>query len=197
MIRIENLYKSFGTQQVLTDINLEISSGTTTVIIGQSGEGKSVLLKHLIGLMKPDSGEILIDGEDIVKLKERELARVRKKFGMLFQDAALFDSLDVFDNVAFPLYEHTELLDEEIEERVLEMLKLVGLEGNELKWPSQLSGGMKKRVGFARALMLKPKILLFDEPTTGLDPIISEQICDLIEDMHKHFKITQVIISHD
>jgi phospholipid/cholesterol/gamma-HCH transport system ATP-binding protein len=197
VIKISNLYKSFGEQRVLNDIDLTIEKGSTTVIIGPSGEGKSVLLKHLIGLLKPDSGQILVDGEDITKLKGQELKNIRKKFGMLFQDAALFDSLDVFENVAFPLREHTEMLDDEIEERVLAMLKLVNLEGAERKWPSQLSGGMKKRVGLARALMLHPKILLFDEPTTGLDPIISDQICALIENMHGHFKTTQVIISHD
>jgi phospholipid/cholesterol/gamma-HCH transport system ATP-binding protein len=197
VIKISNLYKSFGEQRVLNDIDLTIEKGSTTVIIGPSGEGKSVLLKHLIGLLKPDSGQILVDGEDITKLKGQELKNIRKKFGMLFQDAALFDSLDVFENVAFPLREHTEMLDDEIEERVLAMLKLVNLEGADKKWPSQLSGGMKKRVGLARALMLHPKILLFDEPTTGLDPIISDQICALIENMHGHFKTTQVIISHD
>jgi len=197
MIKIQNLHKSFGKQKVLNNINLTVNEGKTTVIIGPSGEGKSVLLKHLIGLLKPDSGQIFIDGEDISKMNGNRIKTVRKKFGMLFQDAALFDSHNVFENVAFPLREHTDLLDNEIESNVKEMLNLVGLEGSEEKWPAQLSGGMKKRVGLARALMLHPKILLFDEPSTGLDPIMTEQICKLIQDTHTHFKTTQVMISHN
>jgi len=197
MLSIRNISKSFRTQKVLDKINLEVPEGTTTVIIGPSGEGKSVFLKHLIGLIKPDSGSIFVDGEDITKLNGKELAEIRKKFGMLFQDAALFDSLSVFENVAFPLREHTELLDDEIEKKVLDMLKVVNLTQAEHKWPSELSGGMRKRVGLARALMLHPKILLFDEPTTGLDPIRRDQIRDLIKDTQNQFKITQIVISHD
>lgn len=197
MIKVEKINKSFGKQRVLVDIDLEMPEGSTTVIIGPSGEGKSVLLKHLIGLLRPDSGHIFIDGDDITKAGENELNRIRMKFGMLFQDAALFDSLNVFENVSFPLREHTDLDDDEVEKKVNEMLKLVNLEDSGEKSPSQLSGGMKKRVGLARALMLKPKILLFDEPSTGLDPVMTEQICTLIQDTHEHFKTTQVIISHN
>ncbi|HOP85594.1 MAG TPA: ABC transporter ATP-binding protein [Syntrophorhabdaceae bacterium] len=196
-IKIVDLYKNFGSQNVLNGINLEIKHGEITVIIGKSGGGKSVLMKHLIGLLKPDMGEIWIDGVDITKLKERELNEVRKKFGMLFQEAALFDSMNVIDNVAFPLREHTKLPEKEIIRLAEEKLKNVGLSGFGYKMPSELSGGMKKRVGLARALINDPDIILFDEPTSALDPIISLTILDLIKETQERFKKTYVVISHD
>jgi len=196
-IKIVDLHKSFGSQKVLNGINLEIKHGEITVIIGKSGGGKSVLMKHLIGLLKPDMGEIWIDGVDITKLKERQLNEVRKKFGMLFQEAALFDSMNVIDNVAFPLREHTKLPEKEIISLAEEKLRNVGLSGFGYKMPSELSGGMKKRVGLARALINDPDIILFDEPTSALDPIISLTILDLIKETQERFKKTYVVISHD
>jgi len=172
-IRIVDLHKSFGTQKVLSGIDLEIEKGKITVVIGKSGGGKSVLLKHLIGLIKPDLGEIWVNGTDITKLNERDLNEIRIKFGMLFQEAALFDSMDVFDNIAFPLREHTNKSEKEIRKLVEEKLKQVGLLRFEDKMPAELSGGMRKRVGLARALSLDPETILFDEPTSALDPIIS------------------------
>lgn len=196
-IKIIDLHKSFGNQKVLDGINLEIKHGEITVIIGKSGGGKSVLMKHIIGLLKPDAGEIWVDGVDITKLKERELNEVRKKFGMLFQEAALFDSMNVIDNVAFPLREHTKLPEKEILNLSEEKLRNVGLGGFGYKMPSELSGGMRKRVGLARALILDPEIILFDEPTSALDPIISLTILDLIKETQERFKKTYVVISHD
>ncbi len=195
-IQIRNLHKTFGKQEVLKGLNLDIPGQLTTVILGPSGIGKSVLLKHIIGLVKPDSGEILLDGEDITKMNDKELNRIRRKFGMLFQGAALFDSMNVEENVAFPLREHTRLDDKEIHEIVQEKLHQVGLVGIEHKMPSELSGGMQKRVGLARAIVLEPEILLFDEPTTGLDPIMVEAIDKLIVDTQKLFRFTNVVISH-
>jgi len=196
-IRIVDLHKSFKGQVVLDGINLEAKRGRITVIIGKSGGGKSVLMKHLIGLMKPDKGEVWIDGVEITRLKERELNQVRMKFGMLFQEAALFDSMNVFDNVAFPLREQTNMSEREVKRIVDERLKEVGLLGFTEKLPSELSGGMKKRVGLARALALDPEIILFDEPTSALDPIISLTITDLIKETQTHLKKTYVVISHD
>ncbi len=197
MIRIVNLEKTFGQQKVLDCLNLHIEEGKITVIIGRSGEGKSVLLKHIIGLIQPDGGEIWVDDKEITHLNSRELNNVRKKFGMLFQEAALFDSMTVGENVAFPLREHTKKKEKEIEDLVANLLKEVGLEGTEAKTPSQLSGGMRKRVGLARALALNPEIVLFDEPTTGLDPIMTEAIAELILETREKFGITAVVISHD
>ncbi|HAR97290.1 MAG TPA: ABC transporter ATP-binding protein [Deltaproteobacteria bacterium] len=197
VIRVLDLYKSFNSHRVLDGINLEIERGKITVIIGKSGGGKSVLMKHLIGLMKPDRGEIWIDGVEITRLKERELNKVRRKFGMLFQEAALFDSMNVMENVEFPLREHTSMPLKEIRRTADDRLREVGLLGFGDKMPSELSGGMKKRVGLARALALDPEMILFDEPTSALDPIISLTIQDLIKETQMLLKKTYVVISHD
>lgn len=197
MITLRNVHKSFGAQKVLDGLDLDIPAGKITAIIGPSGEGKSVLLKHLIGLLQPDSGAVEVDGESIVNLRRSELNLIREKFGMLFQNVALFDSMTVFENVAFPLEEKTPLSKEEIRGRVLSALEDVGLKNIEHKFPDELSGGMKKRVGLARAVVLNPKIILFDEPTTGLDPIIKRAIHQLIKDTHAKFGFTAVIVSHE
>ncbi|HEU20326.1 MAG TPA: ABC transporter ATP-binding protein [Deltaproteobacteria bacterium] len=197
MIELIDIHKSFGSQKVLDGLNLTIEDGRTTVIIGKSGGGKSVLLKHMIGLLRPDSGRVIVDGVDITRLGDKELNEVRKKFGMLFQEAALFDSMNVEENVAFPLREHTKKKDSEIREIVRERLSAVGLPGVEKKMPSELSGGMRKRVGLARALAMQPRIILFDEPTTGLDPVMTEAINELIIRTQKNFDVTCVVISHD
>lgn len=197
MIRLHNVHKSFGSQKVLDDLNLDIPEGRITAIIGPSGEGKSVLLKHLIGLLQPDSGRVEVDGESMIGLRRSQLNRIREKFGMLFQNVALFDSMTCFENVAFPLQEKTDLPKDEIRRRVLAALEDVGLKNIEDKYPDELSGGMKKRVGLARAVVLKPKIILFDEPTTGLDPIIKRAIHQLIKDTHAKFGFTAVIVSHE
>jgi phospholipid/cholesterol/gamma-HCH transport system ATP-binding protein len=196
-MRIVDLHKSFGMQKVLNGVDLEIEKGKITVIIGKSGGGKSVLLKHLIGLYKPDFGEIWVDNTDITKLHEKNLNEIRIKFGMLFQEAALFDSMDVFDNIAFPLREHTKKSEKEIRKIVEDKLKQVGLLRFEDKMPSELSGGMRKRVGLARALSLDPETILFDEPTSALDPIISLTILDLIKETQTYLNKTYVVISHD
>jgi phospholipid/cholesterol/gamma-HCH transport system ATP-binding protein len=197
MIKLIDIHKSFGKQKVLRGLNLEIEDGKTTVIIGKSGGGKSVLLKHIIGLLKPDRGQVLIDDVDITKLSDRGLNETRKKFGMLFQEAALFDSMTVGENIAFPLREHTKLKDSEVREIVTDRLRAVGLKGIEDKMPSELSGGMKKRVGLARAIATNPQIVLFDEPTTGLDPVMTEAINQLILETQNNFHLTCVVISHD
>ncbi|MDD5286221.1 MAG: ABC transporter ATP-binding protein [Desulfuromonadaceae bacterium] len=197
MITLRNLHKSFGTQKVLDGLSLEIPAGKITAVIGPSGEGKSVLLKHLIGLLQPDSGEVEVDGESILGLRRSQLNRIREKFGMLFQNVALFDSMTVFENVAFPLQEKTSLPVDEIRRRVITALEDVGLKNVENKFPDELSGGMKKRVGLARAVVLNPRIILFDEPTTGLDPIIKRAIHQLIKDTHAKFGFTAVIVSHE
>lgn len=197
MIKLVDIYKSFGRQKVLDGLTLDIEDGKTTVIIGGSGGGKSVLLKHIIGLIKPDSGQVIVDDVDIASLNDRDLNEVRKKFGMLFQEAALFDSMNVMENVAFPLREHTRKKEKEIREIVKERLRAVGLTGIEDKMPSELSGGMRKRVGLARAIALHPQIVLFDEPTTGLDPVMTEAINELIVETQKKFNLTCVVISHD
>lgn len=197
MIRLSDVHKSFGAQTVLNGLDLEIPAGRITAIIGPSGEGKSVLIKHMIGLLQPDSGQIEVDGESIVGIRRSKLNQIREKFGMLFQNAALFDSMNVFENVAFPLREKTKLSKDEIHARVLSALEDVGLKGVERKFTDELSGGMKKRVGLARAVLLNPKIILFDEPTTGLDPIIKRAIHQLIKETHTKFGFTAVIVSHE
>jgi phospholipid/cholesterol/gamma-HCH transport system ATP-binding protein len=197
VIEIIGLHKSFGNQEVLKGIDLKIADGELLAIIGESGGGKSVLLKHLIGLLKPDMGEILVNGENIVRLGRRGLDRIREQFGVVFQGGALFDSLTVYDNVAFPLREKTRLGREDIRERVKEALDDVGLRGVEEKYPAEISGGMRKRVALARALITEPKIVLFDEPTTGLDPVMLDSIHKLIVDTHTKYAFTGVVISHD
>lgn len=197
MIRIVNLYKSFNGQEVLRGINLEIEKGKTTVILGPSGCGKSVLIKHILRLLTPDSGSIFINGQEITKLDAKGMNNILKKLGVLFQGGALFDSMTIGENVAFPLYEHKKFPVSEIPMRVRESLNLVGLSGTENKYPSELSGGMKKRAAMARAIVMEPEILIFDEPTTGLDPITSDQIDNLIIEFNKRFNITNIVISHD
>jgi len=197
MIELIDVTRKFGDQVVLDRLSLHVPPGKITAVIGPSGEGKSVLLKHMIGLLRPDEGQVLVEGEDIALVSRQELNRVREKFGMLFQNAALFDSLTVFENVAFPLEEKTKLSRTEIRDRVHEALEHVGLAGIDRKYPDELSGGMKKRVGLARALLLDPRIILFDEPTTGLDPIICRAIHQLIKDTHNRYGFTAVIVSHE
>jgi len=197
MIEIVNLCKSFGGNEVLKDVNLKVRKGETVVVIGRSGCGKSVLLKHIIGLMKPDCGSILVDGVDVTTLKGNQLYEFRRKFGMLFQGAALFDSLSVWQNVGLGLIEHTDLSEREIRERAREKLALVGLTGVEDVHPAELSGGMKKRVGLARAIAMDPEVVLYDEPTTGLDPIMADVINELIRTLQATLKITSVAVTHD
>ncbi len=197
MIQIQNLHKSFGSNVVLNGVNLTIQDGETLVIIGRSGTGKSVLLKHITGIMDPDSGKVLIDGTDMFSLSPREQAKIQLNIGMLFQGAALFDSLSVAGNVGFSLYEHTKTPEPVILEKVREKLSLVGLKGIEEMMPADLSGGMKKRVGLARAICNEPKIILYDEPTTGLDPINADVINDLILRMQERLKVTSVVVTHD
>lgn len=197
IIRIVDLCKSFAGVKVLDKLNLDIERGRINFIIGRSGGGKSVLLKHIIGLMKPDSGHIYLDDQDMVGQKEPVLNTLRKRFGMLFQDAALFDSMTVGENVGFPLMEHTKLKPKDIQKLVADKLALVGLTGVEHMMPSAISGGMRKRVGLARAMILEPEILLFDEPTTGLDPIMCDQVDELILNTQKQLGVTCIVISHD
>jgi phospholipid/cholesterol/gamma-HCH transport system ATP-binding protein len=196
-IVVERLEKRFGTFVALAQVDMTIPRGDVTVIIGGSGAGKTTLLKILIGLDRPTQGSILIDDLDIAKLSERELNTVRRRFGMVFQYSALLDSMDVLDNVAFPLREHTKLREREIRDKVREKLAVLGLEGAESKYPSELSGGMRKRVGLARALMLDPEVVMYDEPTSGLDPITSRKVDDLILETRQRFGVTSVVISHD
>jgi phospholipid/cholesterol/gamma-HCH transport system ATP-binding protein len=197
MIELRDLHKSFGSQVVLNGLSLRIPAGQITAVIGPSGEGKSVLLKHMIGLLTPDQGDVLVDGSSILGLRRSQLNQVREKFAMVFQNAALFDSMSVYENMAFPLEEKTSLSRDEINARVETALREVGLKEINRKFPDELSGGMKKRVGLARALLLEPQIVLFDEPTTGLDPVIRRSIHQLIKETQAKFGFTAVIVSHD
>jgi len=197
MIRINDLHKSFGLTKVLQGINLHIQSGETLAIIGQSGSGKSVLLKHMLGLIQPDRGSIIVDGMEICGSSEAELNNIRRKFGLLFQAAALFDSLIVAQNVSFGLERYRDLSQEELQKRVKESLAMVGLREVEQLMPHELSGGMKKRVGLARAIAYEPEIMLYDEPSTGIDPIRADAINELIIKMKQQFQITSVVITHD
>lgn len=197
MIRVVGLHKSFGGQQVLKGVDLDFEAGKITTIIGGSGSGKTVLLKHLNALLLPDRGSVLVDDVDITKLGQTALNEVRRKFGVLFQSAALLDSMTLYDNVAFPLREKTRLKEPEVDKKVKESLAQVGLDGMGYKFPAEVSGGMKKRAGLARALVTAPEIMLFDEPTTGLDPLLGKSIHELIRKMHATFGFTGVIVSHD
>jgi phospholipid/cholesterol/gamma-HCH transport system ATP-binding protein len=196
-VQVESLSKSFGKQTVLKGINLEVAEGETLSVLGRSGTGKSVLLKLIIGLHKPDSGSIRINGEEVTNLPLKELNEVRKKVGFLFQQAALYDSLTIEENVAFPLRRHSKMSDDERSKRVRQLLASVGMEQDAHKLPAELSGGMQRRVGLARALALQPEILLFDEPTAGLDPITAAEIDDLILRLQKERTITSVVVTHD
>jgi len=196
-IAVIDLWKSFGDKEVLRGVSIDVAPGESLVIVGGSGAGKSVLLKHLIGLIQPDRGHIVVDGEDVARADNSQALAIRRKFGMSFQEGALFDSMDVFENIAFPLRRHTKRSEEQIAARVRECLDLVHLQGVERKATSELSGGMRRRVGFARAIALAPEILLFDEPNTGLDPVTSAVIDRVILEMKENLSVTMVIITHD
>lgn len=196
-IQLIDVKKSFGRQQVLSGVNITVEEGTTTVIVGPSGMGKSVILKHMLGLVRPDSGQVLVFGKDLAKISGKALKEVRRDFGVLFQNAALFDSMTVFDNVALPLRERTDLPEKKIRESVEEKLGMMDLDGINEKYPAQISGGMRKRVGLARALMLNPRIVFFDEPTTGLDVHKSNEIYRLFHKTQSQLDYTAVIVSHD
>jgi len=197
MIEARQLKKSFGPQRVLDGVDLRVEKGESVVIIGRSGGGKSILLKHLIGLLGPDEGDVLIEGESIARMNERQLLNVRRKFGMLFQGAALFDSLTVAENVAFVLQRERKLTEQEIAKKVDEALEMVDLGGTQDKKPAELSGGMRKRVGLARAIIYQPRIVLYDEPTTGLDPIVADSIDQLIVRVRERLAVTTVAVTHD
>lgn len=197
MIELKDIHMTFGSHKVLEGLNLKINTGESLVIIGRSGCGKSVTLKNIIGLIRPDSGSVMVNDVDITTIDSKELNKVRMDFGMLFQGAALFDSLSVLENVGFRLFEYTDMSLEDIKKRVAECLEMVGLSGIERSKPAALSGGMKKRVGLARAISMNPKIILFDEPTTGVDPIMGDIINELIRHLHDTLKVTSVTVTHD
>ncbi len=196
-VEFQDISKAFGTKQVLRGASLKVYRGEVLVILGGSGSGKSVTLRHMLGLDAPDSGRVIVEEEDITDLPEEELYRIRKKFGMLFQSGALFDSMTVFENIAFPLREHTDMSDEEVARAVREKLELVNLPNTEQLMPVSLSGGMRKRVGLARSIVLDPKVILYDEPTTGLDPITAQTINELIVDLQTKLSVTSVVVTHD
>ncbi|MBN2694877.1 ABC transporter ATP-binding protein [bacterium] len=197
MISVKNLSKKFENNHVLKGVSLDIGENEIFVVLGGSGSGKSVLIKHIMGLMRPDSGEIFVDGVDITRCSSKEMLPIRKKFGMLFQYSALFDSMSVKDNIAFPLREHTSTKEKDITRIVAEKLSLVGLSGIEGMFPADLSGGMRKRVALARAIVLEPSVIVYDEPTSGLDPLMARTVDDLIVETQNKLKITSIIISHD
>jgi phospholipid/cholesterol/gamma-HCH transport system ATP-binding protein len=197
IIKADNLYKSFGDTVVFRDMNLEINEGEVITIIGRSGSGKSVFLKHIMGILKPDSGDVFYENRNIVNIGSRELNTIRLDFGMLFQGAALFDSLTVKENIAFHFYEYTDVSEKKISDLVAEKLNMVGLPGIEDMYPAELSGGMTKRVGLARAIATEPRVVLYDEPTTGLDPIMADVINNLIIKLQKELTITSVVVTHD
>jgi len=197
IVSIRGLKKSFGRQLVFDSLDLDIMHGETLVVIGRSGCGKSVLLKHITGLLKPDAGEITFEGEDITRFTRKKLYHMRLHFGMLFQSSALFDSMTVGENVALPLRKHSDMSDEEIAKVVTEKLELVGLTGVHDQYPSEMSGGMKKRIGLARAVAMNPQMVLYDEPTTGLDPIMADVINELIRTLQRELAVTSVVVTHD
>ena len=199
MIQFKNLHKSFGKREVLKGIDLDVVEGKTTVILGVSGSGKSTIIKHLVGLLHPDEGELFLDGKQLFSHNENQMREVRKKLGFLFQSGALFDSMNVFENVAFALREHTKMSEAEIKNCVFEKLKMVGLNPDQTVelFPEELSGGMRKRVGLARTMALDPQVILYDEPTSGLDPITSDHITQMIIKLQKELGVTSVLISHD
>ena len=196
-VEFQEVSKAYGSKQVLRGANLKVFRGEVMVILGGSGSGKSVTLRHMLGLEAPDAGRVIVEEEDITDVPEEDLYRVRKKFGMLFQSGALFDSMTVFENVAFPLREHTQMTEAEIGRAVREKLELVNLPGTEHLMPVDLSGGMRKRVGLARSIVLDPKMILYDEPTTGLDPITAQKINELIIDLQSKLNVTSVVVTHD
>ncbi len=197
MILFDGVHKTLSGKEVLRGVDFSIKRGETMAIVGGSGTGKSVSLKHMVALMQPDEGRVIVDGEEISSAKGRELDRMRGKFGMLFQSGALLAWMTVQENIALPLYEHTKKGDDEIRELVQEKLKLVDLQGSEKKYPSEISGGMKKRVALARAIITEPQILLYDEPTSGLDPVMSRHVDQLIKDMQQELQVTSVVVTHD
>ncbi|MDQ6524577.1 ABC transporter ATP-binding protein [Nocardioides sp. LHD-245] len=196
-MEVRNVHKSFGPYDILTGMNLNFVDNAITTILGPSGTGKSVLIKHLVGLLEPDEGEVLIFGQDIWKISKQERYELRKRFGVLFQDGALFGSMNIFDNVCFPLRKHTDMTEHEIRDLVMDRLQEVGLEGAAAKLPSEVSGGMRKRAGFARALILDPDIVMFDEPDSGLDPVRTSLLNDVILEMHERHKGTYMVVTHD